>query len=212
MTLFAWSNPTILIEWIIFENYQLAFTYQRGANDSFSRLSVDSRKNISNAYACMLLQYFFENNMCILIERIYICKYTPFHLYAKEQNLIFILIYRNAVLQIYLPDERNSHRVSNVMSVLFKFLKERKMLLQPWHVQFMYDIIPRNTQHTAFSHLKTHENLANNVYVHFPFTACFPLNVSSWIMLWFTSNMPHCILNNVEISVSKILNHLLYHH
>ena len=69
--------------------------------------------------------------MCILIERIYICKYTPFHLYAKEQNLIFYFDIRNAVLQIYLPDERNSHRVSNVMSVLFKFSKERKMLLQP---------------------------------------------------------------------------------
>ena len=79
----------------------------------------------------MLLQYSFENNMSILIEMIYISKYTPFHLYANEQNHIFIFIYRNAVLQIYLPDERNSHRVSNVMSFLFKFLKERKMLLQP---------------------------------------------------------------------------------
>ena len=176
---------------------QLSFTYQRGANDSLSRLSFDSRTNILNAYACMLFQYFFENNMWILIERMYICKYTPFHLYANEQNLIFILIYRNAVLQIYLPAERNSHWVSNVMSFLFKSLKERKILRQPWHVQFMYDIIPRNTQHTAFSHLKTHENLANIVYVHFPFTACFPLHVSSWIMLWFTSNMPYLHLINL---------------
>ena len=139
-------------------------------------------------------------------------KYTPFHLYANEQNLIFIFMYRNAVLQIYLPDERNSHRVSNVMSFLFKFSKERKMLLQPWHVQFMYDIIPRNTQHTAFSHLKTHENLANNVYVHFPFTACFPLNVSSWIMLWFTSNMPHFASYNVNITLLKILIQQSFYH
>ena len=102
-------------------------------------------------------------------------KFSSFHVYANEKQILF-LMYRNAVLQIYLLDERNSLCISNVMSFSVKFLKEREMLLrQPWHVQFMYDIIPRNTQHTAFSHLKTHENLANGNLVNFPFTACFPL-------------------------------------
>ena len=139
-------------------------------------------------------------------------KFSSFHVYANEKQILF-LMYRNAVLQIYLLDERNSLCISNVMSFSVKFLKEREMLLrQPWHVQFMYDIIPRNTQHTAFSHLKTHENLANNVYVHFPLYRLF-----SFKCVFMNNAMIHikhasfCILN-VNITLLKILIQQSFYH